>query len=129
LKQITLLLLVIFVFAGCSSSRVITEFEFGNKLAKNGLWKEAYYRWLRALDHKKDKAAVYNNLAISLEFQGKLKESEAKYIEALKLSPANEYIKRNLSRLRNRINPEIKKKTSDENRLKKKKKIGKRSKE
>jgi len=129
LRKIKILLLIVSLFSGCSSNRVNTEFEFGNKLAKNGLWKEAYFRWSKALESGKERAAVYNNLAVSLEFQNRLKEAESKYLKALKLSPSNEYIKRNLIRLRKRINPEINEKSSNKNRSIKRKEKDKRSKE
>ena len=122
MKKITLLLLVTFFLAGCSANRVNTEFKFGNKLAKSGLWKEAYYRWSRALKAGEDSAAIHNNLAISLEFQNKLKEAEAEYQKALKLSPGNAYIKRNLNRLERRMNPDIEpdsEEKKDRNKMKK----------
>jgi len=99
---------------------VNTEFKFGNKLAKKGLWKEAQYRWTRALKAGDDSAAIHNNLAISLEHQNKLKEAEAEYQKALKLSPENEYIKRNLSRLKKRINPESEQDSEEKKDLKNK---------
>ena len=108
MKKIILLLLVTFFLTGCSANRVNSEFKFGNKLAEMGLWKEAYYRWSRALEAGEDSAAIHNNLAISLEHQNKLKEAETEYRKALKLSPGNEYIKRNLSRLGKRMNPDTK---------------------
>ena len=126
MKKITLLLTVVFFLAGCSSNRVNTEFEFGNKLAKRGLWKEAQYRWTRALKGGEDSAALHNNLAISLEHQNKLKEAEAEYEKALKLSPGNEYIKRNLSRLKRRINPEMEPDSQEKRDPKEKKKKDKR---
>lgn len=125
MKKIILLLLVTFFLAGCSTNRVNTEFKFGNKLAKKGLWKEAYYRWSRALKGGKDTAALHNNLAISLEHQNKLEEAKTEYQNALKLSPGNEYIKRNLSRLEKRMNPDIE---SDSEEKKDLKQMGKRAK-
>ena len=105
MKLLTLLISVLFFLAGCSSARINTEFKFGNKLAKHGLWKEAYYRYTRALKSGPDKASIHNNIAISLEYQNKLREAEAEYKKALELDPDNEYIKRNLSRLKKRMNP------------------------
>jgi Flp pilus assembly protein TadD len=93
------------MIAGCSSAGIRSEFDFGNKLAKNGLWKEAHYRWMKALNAGNNSAAVHNNIGISLEFQDMLKEAEAEYLKALELSPGNEFIKRNLSRLQKRMNP------------------------
>ena len=105
MKLLTIMVSGLLFFAGCATSRINTEFEFGNKLARNDLWKEAYYRWTKALESGENTAAVHNNIAISLEFQEKLKEAEAEYLKALKLDPGNEYIKRNLSRLKKRIDP------------------------
>ncbi|MEN8222929.1 MAG: tetratricopeptide repeat protein [Acidobacteriota bacterium] len=122
MKQITLLLLSVFLLAGCSANRVDTEYKFGNKLAKRGLWKEAHYRWTRALHSGKDTAAIHNNIAISLEYQNKLEEAKKEYEKALELSPGNEYIKRNLSRLKRRMNPEKELNTEDKKDLKKLKK-------
>lgn len=126
MKQITLMLLVVFFLTGCSANRVNTEFKFGNKLAKRGLWKEAYYRWSRALEAGNDSAAIHNNLAISLEYQNKLKEAEAEYQKALKLSPENEYIKRNISRLKKRMNPDLESDSEEKKDLEKMKKRDKR---
>ncbi len=126
MKQITLILLVVFFLAGCSANRVNTEFKFGNKLAKRGLWKEAYYRWSRALKDGENSAAIHNNIAISLEFQNKLKEAESEYQKALKLSPGSEYIKRNISRLKKRINPDTESDSQERKDLKMKKGKGRR---
>jgi len=127
-KQITLLIVAAFLLAGCSATRVETEYKFGNKLAKRGLWKEAHYRWKRALRTGQNTAAIHNNIAISLEFQNKLEEAKKEYEEALKLSPGNEYIKRNLSRLKRRMNPGMEPDAEERKDLKrmKKKEMGKR---
>ncbi len=125
MKQITLLLLTAFLFAGCSATRVETEYKFGNKLAKMGLWKEAHYRWTRALRTGKNTASIHNNIAISLEFQNKLEEAKKEYEKALKLSPGNEYIKRNLSRLKRRMNPDMKLNAEDKEDMKRMKKMKK----
>jgi len=122
LKQIIILLAAVSLLAGCSANRVETEYKFGNKLAKRGLWKEAYYRWTRALLGGKETAALHNNIAISLEFQNRLDEAEKEYEKALKLDPNNEYIKRNLTRLKRRKNPDIKPDKSEQNEVKKRKK-------
>ena len=122
MKKITLMLITVLLFVGCSVNRINTEYKFGNKLAKRGLWKEAHYRWTRALHSGIDTAAIHNNIAISLEFQNKLDEAKKEYEKALKLSPQNVYIKRNLSRLKRRINPEIELNDEDKKDLKRIKK-------
>ncbi len=106
LKSLIIILTGIILFSGCSANRINSEFAFGNKLAKQGLWKEAYYRWNKALEEGEKGAAIHNNIAIALEYQDRLKEAESEYVKALKLSPGNEYIKRNLQRLKRRMNPE-----------------------
>ncbi len=123
MKQITLILIMVLSFVGCSANRVNTEYKFGNQLAKRGLWKEAHYRWTRALHSGIDTAAIHNNIAISLEFQNKLDEAKKEYEKALKLSPQNEFIKRNLSRLKRRINPDKELNSEDKKDLKRIKKI------
>jgi len=108
LKQIIFLIAAVSLLAGCSANRMQTEYKFGNKLAKIGLWKEAHYRWTRALREGKDTAAVHNNIGIALEFQNRLDEAEKEYKKALELDPDNQYIKRNLTRLKRRKNPDLK---------------------
>ncbi|HVL69122.1 MAG TPA: tetratricopeptide repeat protein [Vicinamibacterales bacterium] len=71
------------------------QVEFGIKVAQNGLWKEATYRWQRAAEIDPTYAEAWNNLAIGYEHQGRFEEAEAAYQRALKLAPKNVLIRQN----------------------------------
>ena len=47
------------------------QVEFGIKVAQNGLWNEALYRWEKATELDPTYAAAWNNLAIAYEHEGK----------------------------------------------------------
>lgn len=100
-KRILILLMVLAVLGACSAKKraVQTEFSFANKLAKQGLWKEAHYRWKQVLADGKKTAAVYNNIAIALEKMGEFEEAEAAYKKALQLAPNNSTVKSNYEKL------------------------------
>lgn len=87
MKKLLILFLILGFFGACSNRRQVikTEFEFANKLARQGLWKEAHYRWNKLLANDKDNVALYNNIAISLEKMGKFDEAEKMYKKALAL--------------------------------------------
>ena len=76
-----------------SDSKAQTE--FGIKVAQNGLWKEATYRWEKATKIDPTYAEAWNNLAIGYEHQGRFEDAERAYQEALKLAPKNTYIRQN----------------------------------
>jgi Flp pilus assembly protein TadD len=93
--------MIIIIFGGCSVHNVSrSEFDFANKLAQNGLWKEAYYRWGKALAEGKKSAAIYNNMAVALEEMGRFDEAEKTYKQALSLAPGNSAIQGNYDRLK-----------------------------
>jgi Flp pilus assembly protein TadD len=100
LKKIIILAIAFVLFAGCAVNRYRSDFAFANKLAEEGLWKEAYYRWQKALAAENDSAALHNNLAVALESLGRLPEAEQEYLRALKLAPGNSLIQSNLDRLK-----------------------------
>ena len=56
--------------AGDARSDAREQVEFGIKVAQNGLWKEAAYRWEKAVQIDPTYAAAWNNLAIAFEQQG-----------------------------------------------------------
>jgi Flp pilus assembly protein TadD len=97
-KFLILTILALVLLNSCSTKRYGSEFEFANALAQKGLWKEAYFRWQKALEAGKDTPAIHNNMAIALEEMGKLEEAENEYKKALEMAPNNEQIKRNLER-------------------------------
>lgn len=87
-----------FFLAGCVANSYHSDFEFANKLAAEGLWKEAYYRWQKVLPAKSSSPALHNNLAVALESLNRLPEAEQEYRLAMKLDPGNVNIKSNFTR-------------------------------
>jgi Tfp pilus assembly protein PilF len=71
------------------------QVEFGIKVAQNGLWKEATYRWQKAVEIDPTYAEAWNNLAIGYEHEGRFEDADKAYQQALKLSPKNVAIRQN----------------------------------
>jgi Tfp pilus assembly protein PilF len=76
-------------------SEAKAQVEFGIKVAQDGLWKEATYRWEKAVQLDPTYAAAWNNLAIGYEHEGKFEEAKAAYEKAVKLDPKNILIRQN----------------------------------
>ena len=81
--------------AGDARSEAKEQVEFGIKVAQNGLWKEAAYRWQRATQIDPTYASAWNNLAIAYEQQGNFEEAEKAYEKAVSLDPDNLLIRQN----------------------------------
>jgi Flp pilus assembly protein TadD len=73
----------------------VEQVAFGIDAAKNKLWREATYRWERAVELDPTYAAAYNNLAIAYETAGDFQKAKAAYEKAIELDPKNVYIKQN----------------------------------
>jgi len=71
------------------------QVEFGIAVAQRGLWREAIYRWLRAVDIDPTYAAAHNNLGIAYEHEGELDKARASYEKAIEIEPDNTFIKQN----------------------------------
>jgi len=71
------------------------QVDFGIKVAQRGLWKEAQYRWERAVELDPTYAAAWNNLAVAHEQQGQFDEARKAYQKALDLEPDNLLIQQN----------------------------------
>ena len=71
------------------------QVDFGIRVAQQGLWREAIYRWERAAQMDPTYAAAQNNLAIAYEHEGELDLARAAYERALELEPGNQYIRQN----------------------------------
>lgn len=71
------------------------QVDFGIEVARRGLWKEAIFRWERALDLDPTYAEAWNNLAVAFEQQGMLDEAREAYETALDLDPNNLTIEQN----------------------------------
>jgi Tfp pilus assembly protein PilF len=71
------------------------QVEFGILAAQKELWREALYRWKRAVDLDPSYAAAYNNLAIAYEHEGQFDDARRAYEKALELDPHNQQIQQN----------------------------------
>ena len=63
---------------------------------RQGLWREAIYRWERAVELDPTYAAAFNNLAIAYEQAGQLDKAKQAYEKAAELDPKNTSIKQNI---------------------------------
>lgn len=97
LKKIILITICVVIMSACAVNRYRSDFEFANKLAKEGLWQEAIFRWQKAMTADDGSAALHNNLAVALESLGRIAEAEREYQLALKLAPADLRIKSNFN--------------------------------
>jgi len=68
---------------------------FGINVAQRGLWREAIYRWERAVEIDPTYAAAYNDLAIAYEHEGQLDKARKAYERALELDPNNTQVRQN----------------------------------
>jgi Tfp pilus assembly protein PilF len=73
----------------------VSQVEFGIDVAQKGLWKEALYRWEKAVEIDPQYAAAYNNLAIAYEHEGMFEKARKAYDKALELDPKNVSIRQN----------------------------------
>ncbi|MFN8060992.1 MAG: tetratricopeptide repeat protein [Vicinamibacterales bacterium] len=71
------------------------QVEFGIAVAQKGLWKEALYRWQRAVELDPSYAAAFNDLAIGYEHDGQFDKAREAYEKAVALEPNNLLIKQN----------------------------------
>jgi Tfp pilus assembly protein PilF len=68
---------------------------FGISVAQRGLWREAIYRWEKAVELDPTYAAAFNDLAIAYEHEGQLDKARKAYEKAVELEPNNAEIKQN----------------------------------
>jgi Flp pilus assembly protein TadD len=71
------------------------QVQFGIAVAQRGLWREAIYRWERAVQIDPKYAEALNDLAIAYEHEGDLEKARVAYEKALELEPNNALIKQN----------------------------------
>jgi Tfp pilus assembly protein PilF len=88
--------------AGCSHhadmTRPATQDNFGVQMAKMNLWREALFRFRRAVEINPADPMAHNNLAVAYEANGDFDSARKEYLEALKLDRSNQYIQKNYSR-------------------------------
>lgn len=109
-----LALAILIVFVGGTAAAVDAaddakaQVEFGIAVAQKGLWREAIYRWERAVDLDPGYAAAWNNLGIGYEHEGRFDKARDAYERALDLEPDNMLIQQNYDLFReinDRVNP------------------------
>ncbi|HEV3486202.1 MAG TPA: tetratricopeptide repeat protein [Vicinamibacterales bacterium] len=97
-----LVVLMLAVVAGCGSStdlsRAETQRQFGVRMAKMNLWREAMFRFKRAVEIDPNDAQAHNNLAVAYEATGDFDAAAREYREALRLDRSNQHIQKNYSR-------------------------------
>jgi len=71
------------------------QVSFGISVAQRGLWREAIYRWEKAVELDPTYAAAYNDLGIAYEHEGDLSKARKAYEKALDLDPNNVQIRQN----------------------------------
>ncbi len=90
------------MFAACGSrhdlTRPSTQDNFGVEMARINLWREAMFRFKRAVEINPSDAMAHNNLAVAYEANGDSDGARKEYLEALRLDRSNQYIQKNYSR-------------------------------
>ncbi len=78
--------------------RPAAQDNFGVQMARMNLWREALFRFQRAVQINPQDAMAHNNLAVAYEATGDFEKARKEYLEALKLDRSNQYIQKNYSR-------------------------------
>jgi Flp pilus assembly protein TadD len=68
---------------------------FGINVAQRGLWREAIYRWERAVEIDPSYAEAFNNLGVAYEHEGDFEKARQAYEKAVALDPNNAQIRQN----------------------------------
>jgi Tfp pilus assembly protein PilF len=102
LKNAALILGAVLIASGCGSyartERADTQISFGSEVARKGLWREAAFRFEKAVEKEPKNARAHNNLAVALEASGEFARALAEYKKALEIDPNDTYIRRNYAR-------------------------------
>ena len=67
-------------------------------MARMNLWREAMFRFKRAVEMNPEDAMAHNNLAVAYEANGDFDSALKEYREAIRLDKSNQYIQKNYSR-------------------------------
>jgi Flp pilus assembly protein TadD len=71
---------------------------YGARMARQGYWHEALFRFEKAAEARPDDPQVQNDLAVAYESVGDTAKALAAYKRALELAPNDQKIKRNYAR-------------------------------
>jgi tetratricopeptide (TPR) repeat protein len=81
--------------AGDARSEAKAQVEFGIEVAQKKLWREAVYRFEKAVETDPTYPAAWNNLAIAYEQAGNFNDANKAYSKAVELDPGNLLIRQN----------------------------------
>jgi len=84
-----------------SEADVSAQIRFGAEMAQKGNWREAIFRWKKALQSNPENARLHNNLAVAYETLGEYGLAEEAYKLALKHGPGVKEIRQNYALFRN----------------------------
>ena len=94
--------LVALLLAGCGSQvdlgKSQGQLRFGVQAARMDLWREAMFRFQRAIELEPNNSMALNNLAVAYEGIGEFEKARETYLRALQIDRSNQYIQRNYSR-------------------------------
>jgi Tfp pilus assembly protein PilF len=100
--RLSILFATLALSIGCSHhsdlTRPAAQDNFGVQMARMNLWREAMFRFERAIEMNPGDAQAHNNLAVAYEANGDFEKARKEYLEALKLDRTNPYIQKNYSR-------------------------------
>jgi Flp pilus assembly protein TadD len=71
------------------------EVKFGIDVAQKGMWREALFRFEKAVLDNPQNSSALNNLAVALEQMGEFQKARENYEQALELKPDDLYIQQN----------------------------------
>jgi Flp pilus assembly protein TadD len=95
MRLILPLLLAALAVPAAADSTSSDEVAFGIEVAGKGLWREARFRFQRAVELDPDNASALNNLGVALEQEGEFEAAHEAYEKALELKPDDLYIQQN----------------------------------
>lgn len=103
IRTLQLAVLGILLLGGCASSRLDlstaeAQMKVGVQAAKMGLWREAMFRFNRAIEIEPGNAQAHNNLAVAYESNGEFEKAREAYLQALRINRSDPYIQKNYSR-------------------------------
>ena len=80
------------------AKRAADQKAYGARMADDGFWREALFRFEKAAKLAPDDPEILNNLAVACEATGDTARALAAYKRALELRPDDQTIKRNYAR-------------------------------